>query len=135
MNCKNLLAISLSIIEVIYHFPPPFRNLLLQIFDLLKMTNFQLKYELLVVFDKIILCFLSTVFAVIFNKIILHFLSAKMIYNKVMEGHKVFKLEFVVEVIIIFVKNVEKGIKCMLTLLVSQLYKQQKFTGYVTFNH
>ena len=40
------------------------------------MMNFQLKYELLAVFDGIILCFLSALFLVIFNKRMLHFLSA-----------------------------------------------------------
>ena len=32
------------------------------------MMNFQLKYELSVVFDKIILCFVRAVFSVVFNK-------------------------------------------------------------------
>ena len=42
------------------------------------MTNFQLKYELSVVSDKIILRFLRAVF----DKIMLHFLSDKFFYNK-----------------------------------------------------
>jgi len=63
----------------------------------------------LLVFDKIILCFLSAVFLVVLNKIILHFLSAKIFYNKVRLGQKVLKFEFAVEAIIIFIKNI-KGI-------------------------
>ena len=58
------------------------------------MTNFQLKYALLVVFDKIILRFLST----------------KIIYSwvkLVRLGQKVLKFEFAIEAIIIFVKIID----------------------------
>ena len=69
------------------------------------MKNFQLKYELLVVFDKIILCFLSAVFLVIYDKIILHFFSAKIIIF--MLGQKVLKFEFAIEAIILFIKSIK----------------------------
>ena len=103
------------------------------------MTNFQLKYELSLVFDKIILCFLSAVFLVVFDKIMLVsiqiigvrvleiiLLSAKIIHNKVRLGQKVLKFEFAVEAIIIFVKNIKKTLSGMFTLLISQLYELRK---------
>ena len=39
----------------------------------------------------------------------LHFLSAKIIYNKVRLGQKVLKFKFLVEAVIIFIKNMEKA--------------------------
>ena len=58
------------------------------------MLNFQLKYAFLVVFDKIIFYVFSV------SKL-----------SIVRLGKKVLKFEFVIEAIIIFVKNIKKGIK------------------------
>ena len=51
------------------------------------MTNFQLKYELSVVFLQNNTTFSQRSFSVVFGKIILHFFTAKIIYNKVSLGY------------------------------------------------
>ena len=69
------------------------------------MPNFQLKYVLLVVF----------------NKIIYYVFSAPKLFM-VRLGQKVLKFEFAKEVIIIFIKNTPSG---TFTSFVSQKHKQQ----------
>ena len=83
------------------------------------MTNFQLQYELSVIFQQnnTTNTFLSASFLVIFDKIILHFLSAKFIYNKVNLGQKVIKFELTIEAIIVFIKSIKKGIKWYVHLI------------------
>ena len=73
------------------------------------MTNFQLKYKLSVVFNKIILNFPSAVFLVVFDKILGYYVFSVPKLFIVRLGQKVLKFEYAIEAIIIFIKDIKKA--------------------------